>query len=235
MSVTRWAATKLADYDDPASLASRLRRARFARFVNLARRVAARTGRISILDVGGTTGYWHRAVGQSFRDLNFSVTIVTPEFAGHKPADDRIQIVEADGCDLGMFPDGRFDIVHSNSVVEHVGEWSRMQRMAAEIRRLAPSYYVQTPNFWFPLEPHCMTPFFHWLPLPWRLALLQRFALGNWPRARNVSDAMQRIEGARLLTRGMLQALFPDAAIHVERVALLPKSLIAVREVRFTQ
>jgi hypothetical protein len=75
-----------------------------------------------------------------------------------------------------------------------------------------------------------MTLFFHWLPLPWRLNLVQRHALGNWARAADVNEAMARIEGARLLDRKMLQTLFPDAAIHVERFALIPKSLIAIRQ-----
>ena len=230
MSLTKWAASRLANYDDPASFASRLRRARFGRFVALARQAAGSGERVSILDVGGTVRYWAQVLDDSMRGLQPVITIVTPAATPAVTNDPRIRIVRGDGCDLAMFRDREFDVVHSNSVVEHVGDWARMQRFAAEIRRLAPRYYVQTPNFWFPVEPHSMTPFLHWMPLPWRLSLVQRYALGNWRRAGDVSEAMARIEGARLLDRRMLQSLFPDAAIAVERFALLPKSLIAVRE-----
>ena len=50
--------------------------------------------------------------------------------------------------------------------------------MAAEVRRLAPVYWVQTPNFWFPMEPHFLTPAWHWLPVDLRVAMLRRRALG---------------------------------------------------------
>jgi hypothetical protein len=128
-----------------------------------------------------------------------------------------------------MLSDNSFDLVHSNSVVEHVGDWARMKAFAKEVRRLAPRYFVQTPNFWFPIEPHFMCPFFHWLPEPTRVRLLLRAGLGHYRRAGSVDSAVTAVQGARLLNRRMMASLFPDAAIVTERVALLPKSLMAIR------
>ena len=125
--------------------------------------------------------------------------------------------------------DNAFDVVHSNSVIEHVGLWSNQRRMAQEVRRLAPRYFVQTPNFWFPLEPHFRMPFIHWLPEPWRAAILMRRACGFYPRARSFDEAQQILEDARLLNVKAMAALFPDATIECERFAFVTKSIIALR------
>jgi hypothetical protein len=114
-------------------------------------------------------------------------------------------------------------------VIEHVGLWRDQHRMADEIRRLAPRYFVQTPNFWFPVEPHFRLPLIHWLPEPWRAAIVTRRACGFYPRARNHDEARHILDDARLLDAGAMAALFPDAAIERERFAGFTKSLIAVR------
>jgi hypothetical protein len=104
-----------------------------------------------------------------------------------------------------------------------------MRAFAREVRRLAPRYFVQTPNFWFPIEPHFMCPFFHWLPVPARVRLLLLTGLGHYRRAETVESALAAVQGIRLLSRRTMSSLFPDAAIVTERVALLPKSLMAIR------
>jgi hypothetical protein len=129
-----------------------------------------------------------------------------------------------------MFGDNAFDMVHSNSVLEHVGDWPRMMLFAQEVRRLAPCYFVQTPNFWFPVEPHFMCPFFHWMPEMTRARLLTRVSLGNHPRASDIGAALRSVQSARLLNRAAFGFLFPDARIITERFCLLPKSLIACRD-----
>ena len=59
--------------------------------------------------------------------------------------------VEGDGRNLSNFGDKTFDIAHSNSVLEHVGNWEDMHRFAGEIARVGRKYFVQTPSFWFPV------------------------------------------------------------------------------------
>ena len=62
------------------------------------------------------------------------------------------------------FTTGEFDVVFSNSVIEHVGDFDDQRRMADEVRRVGRRFFVQTPNRWFPLEVHTRLPFVHWLP-----------------------------------------------------------------------
>jgi hypothetical protein len=97
--------------------------------------------------------------------------------------------------------------------------------MAAEVRRLAPQYFVQTPNIGFPVEPHFRLPFVHWLPEQARISVLQ--AAGRIPRdPLKATPAVQRIA---LLSKSQMQALFPDAIIWPEKVLGLTKSLVAIR------
>ena len=80
---------------------------------------------------------------------------------------------------------------------------------------------MQTPNRWFPIEPHYQLPLFQFLPRRVRMALNRRFTLG-W-------QAKGQWEEITLLGARDLRRLFPDAEIHREKVLGLTKSLIAVR------
>ena len=143
--------------------------------------------------------------------------------------DARFASMAGDARDLAWYADMSFDLVNSNSVIEHVGSWRDMEAMANEVRRLAPSYFVQTPYFWFPVEPHNSTLFFHWMPEFTRVSLLMRRSRGRWGKAPDVDTAMRQIQSAALLDFRMLATLFPDATIHRERIFGLTKSLVAIR------
>ncbi|MBA2765877.1 MAG: class I SAM-dependent methyltransferase, partial [Solirubrobacterales bacterium] len=104
--------------------------------------------------------------------------------------------VRADATDRLPFEDGAFDLAYCSSVVEHV-EPSRRARFAAELRRVARGRYVQTPAFSFPVEPHALLPFAHWLPATVRRPYWRLGVAGEW-------------EDIRLLRRGEMAALFGD-------------------------
>ncbi len=132
---------------------------------------------------------------------------------------ENVTVVQGDGTNLG-FADAEFDIAFSNSVIEHVPP-DQQSRFASEISRVARGYFVQTPNPFFPIEPHYQFPFFQFLPRSARKALNRRFTLG-W-------QARGQWEEITLLTASDLRRLFPDAEIKRERVLGLTKSVIAVR------
>jgi len=229
--LTRSAARVLINYEDPNSLASRIRRRRIGPLLELVRTAHQQYGRVRILDIGGTRAYWTIFPREAFDRYEIGVTLVNLPGAQLPADDERFCYVAADGCDMReRFPDGSFDIVHSNSVVEHVGDWARMTAFAREVRRLAPAYFIQTPNFWFPIEPHFVAPVFHWLPEPLRVALVRRFALGHRSRQIDTGKAVEEVQSVHLLNRKMFSHLFPDGRLVVERLLGLPKSLIAIRE-----
>ena len=211
---------------EAAVYGNRFRQRRLARFLALVDEVVAVKGSCRILDVGGRHAYW-QALEPLWRDRPCHITLVN--LASETVSDRRFASIAGDACDLARFGDRSFDLVHSNSVIEHVGRWQDQRRMADEVRRLAPRYFVQTPNFWFPIEPHFRVPLIHWLPEPWRVGIVMRHACGFYPRARSRDEARRILDDARLLDCGAMAELFPDAAIERERFAGFTKSLIAIR------
>jgi hypothetical protein len=168
-----------------------------------------------IIDVGAGWG----AALERFNTVNPIVAIDLKPDASQWLGSPNVTVLQADGTDL-PFEDGEFDVGFSNSVIEHVPK-ELQPAFAAEMGRVAQRYYVQTPNRWFPIEPHYQLPFFQFLPERARKALNRRFTLG-W-------QAKGEWEEITLLGARDLRRLFPEAEIHREKVLGLTKSLIVVR------
>ncbi|MHB1351815.1 MAG: methyltransferase domain-containing protein [Thiobacillus sp.] len=230
MGITRLIAERFTDYDDPDSPASRMRLKRFAPFLDLIDETIGTHGYATVLDIGGTRKYWNILPSRYLIGGKLRITILNLSGVNKNQDDEVFSYRHGDACDLGQFDAGTFHIIHSNSCIEHVGGWLRICQFAEEVRRLTSSggYFIQTPNYWFPVEPHNLTPLFHWLPRPVRVSLVQRFRLGHWPKSSNVIDAVRWVESARLLDRKEFAALFPDATFVTERLFGMPKSFIAI-------
>ncbi len=213
-------------YAHPRALSRRFRSRRFALIKALVDEIIARKGACRIADIGGTTYYWD--IARDFVEARaLEITLVNREPVGETSG--KFSCIPGDATDLGFLNDMSFDFVHCNSVIEHVGDWDKRAAMAIHVRRLAPAYYLQTPYFWFPYEPHFRAPLIHWLPEQIRYRLVMRFALGFAEPKQTVDAAMRRVQSARLLDAGQLRALFPDAEMLREKIFGLTKSLIAVR------
>lgn len=184
-------------------------------------------GAVNILDIGGSEQYWNIVPVDFFTSRNVHIYILNLPGVEKQTKSAIFSHLEMDACHLQEIHNQQFDIAHSNSVLEHVGDWGRMKLFAAELQRVAHKYFIQTPNYWFPIEPHCMTPFFHWLPKPARIFLVSNLQLGHWQRAKNTSEAVDIVESARLLNYKMFKALFPTANIKTERLFFIPKSFVA--------
>ncbi|MBD2293422.1 class I SAM-dependent methyltransferase [Anabaena sphaerica FACHB-251] len=229
INISKQLAQNIGNYDNPDSIGSKFRAKRILPLISMINKVYEKHGEVSILDIGGRKNYWSVLPEQLLKEYKIYITIVN--FPGEilPETEEHYKFIHGDGCNLNFFDDNSFHIAHSNSVIEHVGDWQQMVSFAKEVRRLAPNIYLQTPYFWFPIEPHFMCPFFHWLPRPVRISLVMRFALGNHQRYKSVGEAASKLEHYRLLDRKMLQYLFPDADITSERFIGLTKSLTAIR------
>jgi SAM-dependent methyltransferase len=156
-----------------------------------------------ILDVGcGTLGL--RAL-EPHLDITGVDLVERPAYPG--------PFVVADATQRLPFDDDSFDLVYSSSVVEHIAPAHR-EAFARELRRVGRGWWVQTPAFSFPVEPHALLPAAHWLPPAVRRPYWRLGVAGGW-------------EDVRLLRRAEMAALFgPPVA---ERLGPLTKSWISVR------
>jgi hypothetical protein len=171
-----------------------------------------------VLDVGGTR-------------LNWTLLSARPQITLLNLPSSGDATVIGDGRHL-PFRDRAFDIVFSNSVIEHISTTEDQRRFAEEVRRTGRAYWVQTPDRRFPIEPHLVTPFLHWLPKRLRVSIARRFTI--WSLIERPSPDRWEFyihhcsEEVRLLGAKELQSMFPEAQIIRERFLGLSKSLIAV-------
>jgi hypothetical protein len=178
-------------------------------------------GDMRVLDVGGYGRAWAAA---GVRPSQLTLLNLDPE---PEPLEPWMERVVDDACaELDL---GQFDLVFSNSVIEHVGGHWRRERYADLIRRSAPRYWVQTPYRYFPIEPHFLMPAMQHLPLRVQASLVTRWPIGPY---RVVSDPLVALRDAmnvELLSRSQLAAYFPDGDLVPERFRPFVKSWIAVR------
>jgi len=128
------------------------------------------------------------------------------------------------------FANATFDLVFSNSLIEHLGTKERQRAFAAEVHRLSRNgYFVQTPNKWFPIEPHYLAPFVHFFPKRIRSRMIRWLTPWGLVTKPSRERCLRVCQEIRLLGAGEMKALFPDADIVRERFLGLTKSLIAIR------
>jgi len=210
---------RIADNRDQRSLAVQFRRRRFAFFQSLLSRLERP---VHILDVGGTETYWKMmeltAGDQVFITLlNLTQNDVSLPNVTSIAGDARAMLAK----------DASFDVVFSNSVIEHVGTYQDQLQMAKEIRRVGKRYFIQTPNKYFPLEPHFFFPLFQFLPINIRVLLLQNFKLGWFSKTPDKVKAREIVEGIRLLDKREFLSLFPNAEVYEEKILGMTKSFVA--------
>jgi hypothetical protein len=197
---------------------ARSRRKRFAEFMRLMHPAEGE----GILDVGVTDTAWRSG---NFLEANYPwpqrITAVAlkpmPAFQRQFP---EVDFVVADGRALS-FEDGAFDIGFSNAVVEHVGSRDQQAAFVSEMLRTCSRVFIATPNARFPIDPHTLLPFIHWLSPTLRYPLLRLFGQGRWALEEMLNP----------LSAGALLSLFPrDANVRLVRQRLfgLTTVLIAV-------
>lgn len=191
--------------------AARTRRRRMANFCAV---MNIREG-MRVLDLGGQPNIWDDVPAK------LDITILNLEGIARTtyPSQHKIEYVVGDACRVTAYEAGDFDLVFSNSVIEHVGGVAQRQAFAAEVHRLGPAYWVQTPAIHFPIEAHTGMPFWWHYPAGLREKLIEKWR-------HDLPDWTEMVEGTDIVSRAELKALFPDAKLLTERVMGIPKSFI---------
>jgi len=208
------------DVANPGSFPSRCRQKRWEFFRDLASSVERP---MRILDVGGSQSVWER-IGFT-NQPGIHITILNIEQHTSKYAN--VECALGDACGMPQYRDKEFDIVFSNSVIEHVGNDVRIRQMAAELRRVGRNYYIQTPNYYFPVEPHFFFPLFQFLPISVRTTLVQHLNLFFINKHPVRAEAEAEVRNINLLTKRQVKELFPQARIVEERLFGIVKSIQA--------
>ncbi|WP_211222289.1 class I SAM-dependent methyltransferase [Actinokineospora enzanensis] len=208
---------KLNNPDDTRSVSGRARAKRWDRlllsFPDLAE--------MRVLDLGGLPGFWLNA---SVRPAEVTtVNLVEAESPGPW-----LRHLVDDACGPTGLGAETFDLVVSNSLIEHVGGYTARRRLADVIRSSAPRHWVQTPYRYFPVEPHWVFPGLQFLPPHLRAKVIP-----HWPFGHSNLDYHGALDAAlacELLSLSEMRLLFPDSFIWHEKVAGLTKSLVAIRQ-----
>ncbi len=176
----------------------------------------------TILDIGGDEFNWQ------FIKSSSKITILNISMPKNIREGYKYRFVLGDAAYL-PFLDKQFDVAFSNSVIEHLSSFDRQRLMADEIKRVGKRYFIQTPAKYFPIEPHLITPFIHWLPLKIQSRLMRNFTI--WGII--TRPTQQFIDGflreRRLLSFKEMKILFPDCRIIKEKFLFMTKSYIAVK------
>ena len=212
----------LASSDNPNSLGYKFRVKRLQEFEKMFFSRFSGLEKIEILDVGGTSYFCKNSGLLSHPGLRITLLNLYPVETSH-PA---IHAVQGDATDMREFENGSFDLVFSNSVIEHLFTLELQQKMAPEILRVGKSYFIQTPNVYFPIEAHYALPFAQYYSkgfLHFMLTQTKFSRMRKWSSA----EASQYIAEIRLLNAQEMKALFPGASLLKEKVLGLTKSITA--------
>jgi SAM-dependent methyltransferase len=177
---------------------------------------------LRVCDVGGSRHFWEK---QDPQNVPRNLTLVNIEDDGqarsYSGALSNVEVILYDGERL-PFEDKSFDVVVCNSVIEHVPLHLRAN-LAREIERVSRFYFVQTPAFVFPIEPHFFCPGLHWLP---REVARHAVRLSPWrfmsrPSEQHIKDYFNEIQ---ILTLKEFRGYLPHASISTEKLLGIPKS-----------
>ena len=202
--------------EEKESLGNYFRTKRFDFFFH---RIKSMNKPISILDLGGKVNFWENRGLTGNNNYKITVLNIESEISDYS----NIKTVNGNVLKLKDFKENSFDIVFSNSVIEHLYNFENQKKMAGEVLRIGKNHIIQTPNKYFFIEPHYMIPFFQFLPkkIQFKILTKTRFSrLKKWDEqlARNYTEEI------RLMTQKELKEIFPKSNIFYEKFLGMTKS-----------
>ena len=202
--------------EDKKSLGNRFRAKRFDFFL---KKIQKLDKPLRILDLGGKVNFWENRGLAGNND--YQITLLNIEIEKSEYSNIKSNIGSA--TDLSEFKDHSIDLVHSNSVIEHLHNFENQKKMAQEAIRVGKKHIIQTPNKYFFIEPHYLLPFFGYLPKSvkyWILTKTKLSRLKKWDE----KFAKQYIQEIRLISEKEMKILFPTSKIYFEKFLGMNKS-----------
>ena len=211
---------KWADVNRVDSISNQLRSKRFRLFEELC---SSLPRPLTIIDIGGTVNFWAQRGWVGINHVHITLVNQHQEQQDY----DNITSVIGDATNLHQFAHRSFDIAFSNSVIEHLFTFENQVAMGREVQRVAKAYWIQTPNYWFPIEPHFHVPGWQWMPIWLRVEIIRRYTCGWRGRTPDPVKALKVVSEVNLMTKRQLRRIFPTASIVPEKFFGLNKSWIA--------
>ncbi|ACC42917.1 conserved hypothetical protein [Mycobacterium marinum M] len=216
--MSNWLRDTATDINSRRSLSGRARARRWRHLIE----VFPSFAEMRVLDLGGTPESWRLAPVRPRAVTTVNLLPIESQITG-------ITAIQGDACELpSAIANDHFDLVFSNSLLEHVGGHVRRQRLADNVHRLADRHWVQTPYRYFPIEPHWLFPGIQWLPYEARVQISMRWNRG-YIRTHTREEAQEQVDEIDLIGIAQMRRYFPSSLIWYERFAGLIKSLVAIK------
>jgi hypothetical protein len=204
--------------DSPSSIGGRFRSQRWSMLASAFPDIQS----MSVIDLGGRADAWRWAPVRPGH-----VHVVNLETPDPSPPE-WMEVDQGNACELpSTIRSRRYDLVFSNSVLEHVGGHRQRVAFAESVHALSDRHWVQTPYRYFPIEPHWLFPWFQHLPVALRILISQHWPLLHTP-SKEYSAAAQAVLSVELLSKTEMKYYFPGSTIVSERIGPVSKSLIAI-------
>ncbi|MEK6910988.1 MAG: hypothetical protein AABW82_04410 [Nanoarchaeota archaeon] len=205
------------------SISSNFRKRRFEIFLRLIKNIKKP---VRIIDIGGKYIFW--------KNMDFPkdkyTRIIMLNLEEENLSDPRFKNEIGDATNITGYNKYKANFVFSNSLIEHLSTFENQKRMAQQVISLKLPYYIQTPNKYFPIEPHTLIPFFQFMPMTLRLFLAKNLNFYFYNKEKNTLIIEERAREIRLLTKKELKELFPEAQIYEEKFLGLTKSFIVYQK-----
>jgi hypothetical protein len=211
-----------ASSENKASFGAWFRKKRFKIFEQFIEKNFPNNVSLNILDIGGKSYFWKDTSLLQRPNTKIVLLNLSDEKVDHPFLISQV----GDATNLDQFNDHHFDLVFSNSVIEHLYTQENQLKMAKECMRVGHKYFIQTPNKHFFIEPHYALPLFQYLPKSVKYFILTKLPLSKLQKW-NPVDAKQYLDEILLLSKKDVKLLFPQSKIYKEKFLGMTKSFTA--------
>lgn len=167
---------------------------------------------MTILDVGcGTDGRSvHQWIDPSYHITGIDLYDPSKVHIDHP----RFTYKQQDARDMSCFADQSFDLAISVGMMEHIGHFPDLNKMAQEIHRIAKEYIIVVPYRYALVEPHFKFPIFQLLPTEMQLSLVYKFNLHNL-KQKLTTDPLYIKKHFLWLTAEQWRHVWPESQVSV--------------------